>query len=76
MTAEEVAMSFFKLVPDEQMTPEAKQYIELSRKRLRVDRLGATATPCGLSVSGLVQAFAGSSPSPTGSVPASSSFPC
>ena len=33
-------MSFFQLVPDEQMTPEAKQYVELSRKRLRVDRLG------------------------------------
>ena len=33
-------MSFFQLVPEEQMTPEAKQYIELSRKRLRVDQLG------------------------------------
>lgn len=41
MTAEDVAMPFFALVPDEQMTPEAKQYIELARKRLRVDRLGA-----------------------------------
>jgi uncharacterized peroxidase-related enzyme len=33
-------MSFFQLVPEEQMTPETKQYIELERKRLRVDRLG------------------------------------
>jgi alkylhydroperoxidase family enzyme len=33
-------MSFFQLVPEEQMTPEAKQYAELARKRLRVDRLG------------------------------------
>jgi alkylhydroperoxidase family enzyme len=40
MTAQEAAVSFFQLVPDEQMTPEAKQYIELTRKRLRVDRLG------------------------------------
>jgi alkylhydroperoxidase family enzyme len=40
MTAEEAAMSFFQIVPDEQMTPETKQYMELERKRLRVDRLG------------------------------------
>jgi hypothetical protein len=33
-------MSFFQLVPEERMTSEAKQYAELSRKRLRVDRLG------------------------------------
>jgi hypothetical protein len=40
MTAQETAVSFFQLVPDEQMTPEAKQYAELTRKRLRVDQLG------------------------------------
>lgn len=40
MTAQNAAMSYFQIVPEEQMTPEAKQYIELARKRLRVDRLG------------------------------------
>ncbi len=33
-------MPFFQLVPDEQMAPEARQYAEGARKRLRVDRLG------------------------------------
>ena len=33
-------MSFFQLVPDEKMTPEARQYVELAKKRQRVDRLG------------------------------------
>jgi len=32
-------MSFFQLVPEEQMTLEAKQYVELAKKRQRVDRL-------------------------------------
>ena len=32
-------MSFFQLLPEEQMTPEARQYVELSKKRQRVDRL-------------------------------------
>ena len=32
-------MSFFQLVSEEQMTPEAKQYVELAKKRNRVDRL-------------------------------------
>jgi uncharacterized peroxidase-related enzyme len=34
-------MSFFQLVPEEQMTLEARQYADLARTRLRVDQLGA-----------------------------------
>jgi alkylhydroperoxidase family enzyme len=33
-------MSFFQLVPEEQMTLEARQYADLARTRLRVDQLG------------------------------------
>jgi uncharacterized peroxidase-related enzyme len=32
-------MPFFQVVPEDQMTPEARQYVELSKKRQRVDRL-------------------------------------